>query len=93
MSYTIRGKQHRESSGTTDKDEAARILASRIAAAREPDRRIIGTLLDDLVTDYRLNGKSHSWCEMTVRKHPQPVFGNRRAEASPSKTSPITEGE
>ena len=47
---------------------------------QEPGRRIIGTLLDNLVTYYRLNGKSHSWCEMTVRKHLQPVFGNRRAE-------------
>ncbi|MFN7999338.1 MAG: site-specific integrase [Bryobacteraceae bacterium] len=36
----------------------------------------IGTLLDDLVEDYRINGKRVDWCELVVRTHLRPFFGN-----------------
>jgi len=53
MSYTIAGKQCRESTGTADKEEAKKILATKIVKGKVPDKRSIGKLLDDLVTDYR----------------------------------------
>jgi len=54
---TVGGKQVRESTGTEDRNEAKRILAARVAENRVRDRRKIGTLLEDLITDYRVNGK------------------------------------
>lgn len=35
----------------------------------------VSSLLDDLVADYRINGKSVDWCEMVVRVHLRPYFG------------------
>lgn len=35
----------------------------------------VGELLDDLVQDYRINGKSSEWARMVVDKHLRPVFG------------------
>jgi integrase len=77
---TVRGKQVRESACTEDRDEAKRSLAARIAENRIRDRRKIGTLLEDLITDYRVNGKDLEWCERYVRKQLQPTFENRKAE-------------
>lgn len=39
----------------------------------------IGSLLDDLLQDYRINGKSIEWVEMVVRVHLRPAFGNQIA--------------
>lgn len=35
----------------------------------------VGTLLDDLLQDYRINGKDHKWAEQVVRLHLRPFFG------------------
>jgi hypothetical protein len=36
-------------------------------------------LLDDLVRDYKVNGKDHIWCEGVVRNRLRPHFGEMRA--------------
>lgn len=43
------------------------------------DKLLVAALLDDLVKDYRINGKSVDWCEMVVRVHLRPHFGAIRA--------------
>src|SRR5262249_40499971 len=40
---------------------------------------LVGSLLDDLLTDYRVNGKRHDWAELVVRVHLKPIFGKMRA--------------
>ena len=40
------------------------------------EKLTISVLLDDLVVDYRINGKRVDWCELVVRTHLKPFFGN-----------------
>ncbi len=40
---------------------------------------LVGELLDDLLTDYRINGKDYHWAERKVRLHVRPFFGVMRA--------------
>lgn len=40
------------------------------------EKLTISVLLDDLVADYRINGKRVDWCELVVRTHLKPFFGN-----------------
>ena len=40
------------------------------------EKVIITALLDDLVADYRVNGKRVDWCELVVKTHLKPYFGN-----------------
>jgi integrase len=60
--------------------------AERWAVEAERDRDLAGTgaailsvtvgeLLDDLLTDYRMNGKDHKSAEQLVRLHLRPTFG------------------
>jgi integrase len=42
-------------------------------------RITIGVLLDDLLTDYKINGKRHDWAELVVRVHLRPFFGSMQA--------------
>jgi integrase len=42
------------------------------------EKRTVGALLDDLVRDYRINGKDVAWAEMVVERHLRPGFGNIR---------------
>lgn len=39
----------------------------------------IGELLDDLILDYRVNGKSLAWAEIVCNVHLRPVFGGIKA--------------
>jgi len=39
------------------------------------DRHTVGELLDDLLTDYEINGKNHAWAKRVVEKHLRPRFG------------------
>ena len=81
ISYTVRGKQIRESTGTADKEEAKKFLARKITSGKAPDKRSIAKLLDDLVKDYRVNGQDVEWCERYVDKHVRPFFGEVKADA------------
>lgn len=60
--------------------------AKKWADAQERDRDLmgtgaelrtltVGTLLDDLLQDYRINGKDYTWAEQVVRLHLRPAFG------------------
>jgi integrase len=39
----------------------------------------IGVLFDDLLRDYRINGKDYNWCESKVRVNLRPFFGGMKA--------------
>jgi integrase len=63
--YDAQGRPHRESTGTTNVQEAKRLLAIRVGAiakgepvAVNPHRVTVSGLLDDLVTDYTNNGQA-----------------------------------
>lgn len=40
---------------------------------------LMGKLFDDLLLDYKINGKSYDWAELVVRVHLRPFFGHMRA--------------
>lgn len=39
------------------------------------ERRVIGTLLDDLLADYKINGKDYEWAGRVVNLQLRPAFG------------------
>lgn len=53
-----------------------RDLAGTDTAAQ---RTLAGELLDDLLRDYRVNGKDYDWAELRVRLHLRPAFGGIQA--------------
>jgi integrase len=81
MSYTLNGKQYRESTGTADKEEAKKTFADKVSAGKVPDKRSISKLLDDLITDYRINDQNVEWCEGYVERYLRKAFGDKRANA------------
>jgi Site-specific recombinase XerD len=42
-------------------------------------RTMVSELLEDLLTDYRVNGKDYDWAERKVRLHVRPFFGAMQA--------------
>ena len=40
---------------------------------------LMGALLDDLLADYKINGKRHDWADLVVRVHLRPFFGAMKA--------------
>lgn len=44
-----------------------------------PSRVTMGDLFDDILRDYRINGKRLDWCEIVVEKHLRPFFGGMKA--------------
>ena len=40
---------------------------------------LVGSLLDDLLADYKINGKDHDWAEVVVNVHLRPYFGALKA--------------
>src|SRR4051794_31599723 len=80
VSYTIGGKRVRESTKTSNKKDAERFLAERLVGNTVPVKSSIGALLNALVTDYEINGKSVEWCSQYVEKHIRPFFGDIKAE-------------
>ena len=70
IKYYRDGKPFYESSGSVKSGDAQRILNQRRAEVFSGThlgnvaRKIsVGELLDDLVRDYKVNGKDHIWCE------------------------------
>ena len=47
----------------------ADLLQQRDVGPALSGKLLVSSLLDDLVSDYRINGKSIDWCEMVVRVH------------------------
>lgn len=87
LDYYHEGKRIRESSGTTDRTEARRILQARqgqIAEGRfvgpRADRVTFEELAEDFLNDYRVNGrKSIGEAERRTRLHLAPSFGGKTA--------------
>lgn len=50
-----------------------RDLGGTEAAAQ---RTVVNELLDDLLTDYRINGRDYDWAERKIRLHVRPFFGS-----------------
>jgi integrase len=83
LKYYRSGQPFYESSESSKCSDAQRLLEQRRAeiytgthldsAAR---RVTVAELLDDLVRDYRINGKAHKWAGLVVRRHLQPAFGS-----------------
>jgi integrase len=40
---------------------------------------LMGSLFDDLLADYKINGKDYEWAERVVRVHLRPFFGHLKA--------------
>ena len=40
---------------------------------------LVGALLDDLLADYKINGKDYEWVDRVVRVHLRPYFGGMKA--------------
>ena len=89
IQYYRNGKMYRESTGTADKRKATRILGRRLAEVStgsfvEPsaERVRVSELAEDLLRDYRINGKaSIDDVEARWRLHIGPFFGEVRASA------------
>ena len=89
IQYYRNGKMYRESTGTTDKRKATRILGNRLAelstgtfAGPAVERIRIAELAEDFLRDYRINGKaSIDDAEARWRLHLEPFFGQVRASA------------
>jgi integrase len=81
------GRIFRESSRSSRIQEAEKLLKQRIQqiedrlfAGPKYDRILIGELLDELILDYRVNGKSlKDFADPIVRCHLRPYFGRMRA--------------
>lgn len=90
MSYTVtvdgRRKQIRESTETTDKEQAKIKLAKRIAGQQAPVKGTVGKLLDGVIEDYELNGYDVRFAHQWIDNHLRPYFGSMRAEAVTKET-------
>jgi integrase len=89
IQYYRDGKMHRESTGTTDKRKATRILSRRLAeistgsfTAPDVGRIRVSELAEDFLRDYRINGRtSIDDAEARWRLHIEPFFGSLRVSA------------
>ena len=87
IKYSRNGKPYRESTKTTDKRKADKLLKVRLAeitsgtfAGPQVERVRIEDLADDFLRDYRINGKkSLDDVEARWRLHLKPFFGFLRA--------------
>ena len=87
--YYRNGRRHEESSHSTKKGDAERLLKQREGAVAngEPVSAAVGRLrfdaaVEDVLTDYRTNGKrSAGHVERRIRLHLAPFFGGRRMAA------------
>jgi integrase len=87
IKYSRNGKPFSESSHTTDKRKAERILKQRLAEIQtgtfvgpETERTRVHELADDFLRDYRINGrKSVDDAKARWTLHLQPFFGPLRA--------------
>src|SRR5712691_11887912 len=87
LDYYHTGKRIRESSGTTDRAEARRLLQQRLGQIADgrfigpaADRLTFDDLVQGLLSDYEVNGKkSLPWVRIKVKKHLTPFFAGKTA--------------
>ncbi len=86
IKYHRNGRSFRESTRTTEKRQATRILAKRLAeistntfVGPAHERITVGELAEDLFRDYRINGRETiDDVQTRWRLHIEPFFGSRR---------------
>jgi integrase len=68
---TVNGTKHDAQDALNDllRDRSLGHLTS------QTENRTVTAILDDLVLDYKVNGKSLDWCRIVVDKHLRPFFG------------------
>jgi integrase len=88
IGYPSHGRYVRESTGSTKKLVAQKLLDKRIAQIQggdflgpEVDRVRVGELSEPLFADYRINGKAIGWAKRCWDKHLKPLFGPILARA------------
>ena len=94
LKYYVKGKPKWVSTGTTDRNEALKMLRQRMAKASryseysdELERVVMNQLFDLLIEDYRLEKRSSTYdTELRVDKHLRPFFGDKKAVDVTSKT-------
>ena len=87
IQYYRNGKVYRQTTGTTNRRKAERMLAKKLAEIAthtfiEPraERILVEELAQDMLRDYEINGrKSLDDAKTRWEKHLQPVFGQLRA--------------
>ncbi len=87
LSYYMNGQRVRESAYTADRAEARRLLQQRLGQIAEgryigpaADRVTFEDLVQELQTDYEVNGKkSLPWVRIKVKKHLTPFFAGKTA--------------
>jgi len=76
LNHTIHGTKKKAQTflnkKLTAKDDGQNIDVARVT---------VGAMLDDLLSDYRINGKSYEWVEQVTRVHLRPFFGAMKAPA------------
>jgi len=84
--YSHAGKMIRESAKTKDERAARKFLIKRLGeigvgrfTGPAIERVTVSELLDDLLTDYELNGKTLWWAKLNVENHLRPFFKYQRA--------------
>lgn len=78
MSYSVSGKRYRESTKETTKAAAQRVFAKRLTEGKSPVKGNIGFLLDGLLKDYKINGKSLDWGKIVCNVHLRPFLGDKK---------------
>jgi integrase len=86
IKYHRNGRSFRESTRTTEKRQASRVLAKRLAEINTGsfvgpthERITVGELAEDLFRDYRINGrKTTDDVQTRWRLHLEPFLGSRR---------------
>jgi integrase len=81
IKWYVDGKPYTDSSKTTNRVEAQRILNKLINLPEPPSRESIDTLLDGLLRHYKLNRResSYAWCRYVVEASLRPQFGKIKA--------------
>jgi hypothetical protein len=87
IQYYRKGVMYRESTRSSDKREATRVLILRLAAVSEEtileaqlERVRIADLAEDFFREARINGQPASDAESSWRLHLEPFFGQLRAK-------------
>lgn len=79
VAYYISGREYRESAGTT-RQEAERVLRTRLSGEPAPVQLTVNDLLDLVVEDYRINRRKSLKTTTDHMKRPRERLGHLRAE-------------
>jgi integrase len=84
--FSANGRVIQKSAETESRRDAldklkAEILKHASGEAVDNGKVSVEALYDVLLTDYRINGKSHWWAELNWNKHLKPFFGGMQAKA------------